>query len=162
MPELQHPLGSLLPSTLWPSLSCCKVSLGSSSSSSIFPGLICGIIHLKVPSEPKISIVKTEFLFLPLPSIHSLYFFSHGKVVCSLLLCWVGLTLTRLWALPAQPDLSYTILGDAMSLGLGLFAGKISCSGHSHLTPSFAPLTPDNHFFLHVYPLKIEVKWLFL
>lgn len=46
---------------------------------------------------------------------------------------------------------------DAMSLGLGLSAGEISCSGHSHLTPSFPLLTPDNLFFIHVYPFQITV-----
>lgn len=115
-------LGSLFPSTLWPSLSCCKVSVASSSSSTVFPSLICGVVHLKVPSGPKL-VVKIEFLFLPLPNIHSLLSLQPQETCVFFsvaLLGRFGLTLTHLWALPAQPDLSYTIVGDAMSLGLGL------------------------------------------
>lgn len=54
-------LRHLFPSNLWLSLSC-KANLASSSSSSIFPSLICGVVRLKIPSGPKISIVRNKFL----------------------------------------------------------------------------------------------------
>lgn len=92
-------------STFWHSLCNCKISPASSSSSFTFPSLSYGVVHQKVPSGPKICIVRTVvFFFVYLFLIFFLIIFpyqtstlclcSRGGFVCysPLLLCQIGLS----------------------------------------------------------------------
>lgn len=101
-------------STFWHSLCNCKISPASSSSSFTFPSLGYGVVHRKVPSGPKICIVRTVvFFFFLFVSYFFSYYFSLSNIHSLLMQPWgicvllssvalsnrFGLILTCLWAL---------------------------------------------------------------